>query len=170
MTPEEIMQQIQFFNKYSRFLYEKGRRETWGQTVSRTVEFLKKQAGEALDDDTINTIFMSIFNQEISPSMRLMATAGKSADTNQLGVYNCSFLPLSSVGDLYDLTILLGHGVGVGFSVEKSYVDQWEDVPVFTKNVYNIEIEDSIQGWAFSFLAQLSNALDGFREIGRAHV
>lgn len=163
MTPEEIMQQIQFFNKYSRFLYEKGRRETWGQTVSRTVEFLKKQAGESLDDDTMNAIFMSIFNQEISPSMRLMATAGKSADTNQLGVYNCSFLPLSRVGDLYDLTILLGHGVGVGFSVEKSYVDQWEEVPVFTKNVYNIEIEDSIQGWAFSFLAQLSNALDGFR-------
>jgi hypothetical protein len=86
MTPEEIMQQIQFFNKYSRFLYEKGRRETWGQTVSRTVEFLKKQAGEALDDDTMNAIFMSIFNQEISPSMRLMATAGKSADTNS----NCA--------------------------------------------------------------------------------
>lgn len=162
MTPEDVLQKIQFLNKYSRFLYEKGKRETWGQTVARTVEYLKKQA-PLLDEDTYNKIFTSIFNQDISPSMRLMATAGKAADANQLGVYNCSFLPLSSIKDFYDLTILLGHGVGVGFSVEKRYVGEWEKVPVLTKAVYNFEVEDSIQGWAFSFYSQIANALDGYR-------
>lgn len=163
MTPEDVLQKIQYLNKYSRFLYEKGKRETWGQTVARTVDYLKKESGAALDDNTASDIFSAIFNKEISPSMRLIATAGKAADANQLGIYNCSFLPLSSIKDFYDLTILLGHGAGVGFSVEKRYVGEWEKVPVLTKTVYNFEVEDSIQGWAFSFFAQLSNALDGYR-------
>lgn len=163
MTPEDVLQKIQYLNKYSRFLYEKGKRETWGQTVARTVDYLKKESGAALDDNTASDIFSAIFNKEISPSMRLMATAGKAADANQLGVYNCSFLPLSSIKDFYDLTILLGHGVGVGFSVENTYVEQWEEVPVLTKTVYNFEVDDSIQGWAFSFYAQIANALDGYR-------
>lgn len=163
MTPEDVLQKIQYLNKYSRFLYEKGKRETWGQTVARTVDYLKKESGAALDDNTASDIFSAIFNKEISPSMRLMATAGKAADANQLGVYNCSFLPLSSIKDFYDLTILLGHGVGVGFSVEKNYVNEWEEIPVLTKTVYNFQIEDSIQGWAFSFYAQIANALDGYR-------
>ena len=164
MQPEDVLREIQYLNKYSRFLYEKGRREAWGETVTRTVEYLKKQYPD-LDDDTYNSLFMSIFNQEISPSMRLMATAGKAADANQLGIYNCSFLPLAGVRDFHDLTILLGHGVGVGFSVEEKYAREWPVIPVFSEQRYSIEIEDSIQGWAFSFLAQLSNALNGFKTV-----
>ena len=164
MQPEDVLREIQYLNKYSRFLHEKGRREAWGETVTRTVEYLKKQYPN-LDDDTYNSLFMSIFNQEISPSMRLMATAGKAADANQLGIYNCSFLPLAGVRDFHDLTILLGHGVGVGFSVEEKYVREWPAIPVFSEQRYSIEIEDSIQGWAFSFLAQLSNALNGFKTV-----
>lgn len=163
MKPEDVLQKVQFLNKYSRFLHEKGKRETWGQTVARTVDYLKQQSGAALDDNTASSIFSAIFNKEISPSMRLMATAGKSADANQIGVYNCSFLPLSRIKDFYDLTILLGHGVGVGFSCEGKYVREWEEVPVLTKTVYNFQVEDSIQGWAFSFYAQIANALDGYR-------
>src|SRR5918911_277205 len=34
------IQKFQFFDKYSRFDYDKGRRETWIETVDRTVAFL----------------------------------------------------------------------------------------------------------------------------------
>lgn len=39
--PTEI-QKFQFFDKYSRFDYGKGRRETWIETVDRAVNFLKE--------------------------------------------------------------------------------------------------------------------------------
>lgn len=163
MKPQEILQNVQFLNKYSKFLHEEGRRETWQETVQRTVDYLKNSAH--LDEETAASIFQAIFDNKISPSMRLMATAGKGADANQIGIYNCSFLPLSRVGDVYDLTILLGHGVGAGFSVENVYVEQWETVPTLSNVRYSVEIDDSIQGWAWSILALISNALDGHRTV-----
>ena len=40
------LQQFQFFDKYSRFNYELGRRETWIETVDRAVDYLYELAGD----------------------------------------------------------------------------------------------------------------------------
>ena len=39
------LQKFQFFDKYSRFNYDLGRRETWVETVDRAVSFLHELAG-----------------------------------------------------------------------------------------------------------------------------
>lgn len=161
MKPEDVLQEVQFLNKYARFDYAKGKRETWAQTVQRTVDYLRKQTGDVMTDDEYNDIFLAIFNKEVSPSMRLMATAGKGADQNQVGIYNCSFLPLESHYDLYDLTLLLGHGVGVGFSVEQCYISEWPSLPEKTKTTRQFVIPDRIEGWASSILFQLACAFEG---------
>ena len=161
MIPEQVLQEIQFLNKYARFDHVKGKRETWAQTVQRTVDYLRKQTGATMTDEEANDIFMAIFNKEVSPSMRLMATAGKGADHNQVGIYNCSFIPLETQFDLYDLTLLLGHGVGVGFSVESRYVDKWPTLATDQRVTVNYQIPDSIEGWAASILFQIGSALDG---------
>ena len=36
------LQKFQFYDKYARFSYEHGRRETWVETVDRTIDFLKE--------------------------------------------------------------------------------------------------------------------------------
>ena len=107
---------------------------------------------------------MSIFNQEISPSMRLMATAGRQ-QTQINEIYNCSFLPLAGVRDFHDLTILLGHGVGVGFSVEEKYVREWPAIPVFQSSVIRLRLRIQFRDGLLVFLAQLSNALNGFKTV-----
>lgn len=161
MDAQNVMKKIQFLNKYSRYSHEFGKRENWSQTVSRTVAYLAEQAGEAIDLKTELEIYQAIWKEEISPSMRLLATAGKAAEANQVGVYNCSFLPLQHTKDFYDLSILLGHGVGVGFSVEKIYVDKWPTLPKVSRPTHVLDVEDSIQGWADSFLFQINAALEG---------
>lgn len=161
MQPEKVLQKIQYLNKYARFDYEKGKRESWPVTVQRAVDYLKKQAGPAMTDEEYNDIYMAIFNEEVSPSMRLMATAGKGADQNQVGIYNCSFLPIESEYDLYDLTLLLGHGVGVGFSVESRYVNRWPTLPAKVQGSVSYTIPDTIEGWASSILFLLQSAYEG---------
>jgi len=161
MKPEQALQEIQYLNKYARFDHGKGKREMWAQTVQRTVDYLRKQTGDVMTDEEFNDIFMAIFNKEVSPSMRLMATAGKGADQNQVGIYNCSFIPLETPFDLYDLTLLLGHGVGVGFSVENRYVSQWPTLPAKQKGSVAFTIPDTIEGWAASILFLLQIAYEG---------
>ena len=160
MLPQELMSTVQFLNKYSRYDFRKGSRESWPQTVDRVVDYLYEKAG-VMTSEEYDELRLAIYNREVSPSMRLMATAGAAADVNQVSIYNCSYLPLERPADMYDLTILLGHGVGVGFSIENVYVDKWGRLESRSGVNVRHQIGDTIQDWALSFMVQIHNAFEG---------
>jgi ribonucleoside-triphosphate reductase (thioredoxin) len=70
------LQKFQFFDKYSRFNYDLGRRETWVETVDRSVDFLHELAGARLPSETYARIRRAILEMRSMPSMRLLAMAG----------------------------------------------------------------------------------------------
>ena len=47
------LQKFQFYDKYSRFNYDLGRRETWVETVNRAVDFLKELSDYRLADGNL---------------------------------------------------------------------------------------------------------------------
>src|SRR5438067_8898677 len=73
------IQKFQFFDKYSRFDYDKGRRETWIETVDRSVSFLHElvQANTGIDlgADLYERVRRMILGMKSMPSMRLLAMA-----------------------------------------------------------------------------------------------
>src|SRR5260221_242260 len=73
------IQQFQFFDKYARFNYNLGRRETWIETVDRATDYLKEISHEKLDPKDYERIRLGILNMSASPSMRLLAMAGDAA-------------------------------------------------------------------------------------------
>lgn len=83
------LQEFVFYDKYSRYRYDLGRRETWVETVDRAVEFLKELSRNKLNEEDYNSIHYAILNMEVMPSMRLMAMAGEAARRNHLSIYNC---------------------------------------------------------------------------------
>src|SRR5919199_4677387 len=87
------IQKFQFFDKYSRFDYEKGRRETWIETVDRAVSFLHElvstNTGVDLGSETYEHLRRMILEMRSMPSMRLLAMAGPAARRDNTSVYNC---------------------------------------------------------------------------------
>lgn len=160
MNSAETMEYLQYLNKYARYDYNLGRRESWEETVNRVVDYLMEVGGDAFAAEKAN-IYDAIYYHEVSPSMRLMASAGKSAQRNGVSIYNCSYLPLSTPQDFSDVTLLLGHGVGVGFSVESEFVDMWPEVPERSNTVYAFKVPDSIEGWSLSIKILIEAALEG---------
>ena len=59
------LQKFQFFDKYSRFNYELGRRETWIETVDRAVDFLHELAGDRLPAETYERIRRGILEMRV---------------------------------------------------------------------------------------------------------
>ena len=160
MTPSETMQEIQFLKTYARKVESGERRETWRETVERVTDFLMEVGGPAVHGER-ERIFNAILRREVSPSMRLLPTAGQAARDNGIGVYNCSYLPLDCSESFNDLTMLLGHGTGVGFSVEGYFVDMWPSVPQRNGQVQHLSIPDTIEGWAHSIKFLVDCALEG---------
>lgn len=163
MSASEVMSYITFLDKYSRYDWEKGRRESWEETVKRATDFLAETGN--LTSEEYDLIYNAILNKKVSPAMRLLSTAGTAAKLNNASIYNCSYLPLESSQDFHDLTLLLGLGVGVGFSVEKCFVNLLGMVNLPSGRVYQFTIQDNIYSWAESIKFLIEHYLDGNRVV-----
>jgi intein/homing endonuclease len=156
------LQKFQFFDKYSRFNYELGRRETWVETVDRTVAFLHELAGSRLPAETYERIRQAILHMRAMPSMRLLAMAGAAARRSNITLYNCSYQPVESIDSFVEALIISMSGCGVGFSVESRYVENFPRVkrqtgskrPVFV-------VPDSAEGWAEALRLGLETWFEG---------
>lgn len=142
------LQKFQFFDKYSRFNYDLGRRETWVETVDRAVSFLKEISKNKLEKKDYERIRKSILEMRATPSMRLLASAGESARRQNICIYNCSYMPADSIDAFCEALLISMSGCGVGFSVEGKYVENLPRVKRQTGTTSQIHvIQDTTEGW-----------------------
>jgi ribonucleoside-diphosphate reductase alpha chain len=157
-------------SRYARFVDDKGRRENWGETVDRYVNYIFDRTPTLNSTTNANYNFAklkteirsAIYNLELMPSMRAMMTAGKSADRDNTCVYNCSYLPVDDPKSFDEAMFILLCGTGVGFSVESKYISQLPEVPdrLFDSE-HTIAVHDSKEGWAKSLRLLLANLWAG---------
>jgi|TARA_R110001592_G_scaffold238_4_gene1345 ribonucleoside-diphosphate reductase alpha chain len=149
-------QQYIHTSRYARFIDDKGRRETWDETVTRYFDFmqnhLKKNFNYNLDNKTRDALEEHVLNLNIMPSMRALMTAGAALERDNTAGYNCSYIPIDDVRSFDEVMYILLCGTGVGFSVERKSVDK---LPVIAEEFSDsdtvIVVQDSKAGWAKSF-------------------
>lgn len=143
------LQKFQFYDKYSRFNYDLGRRETWIETVTRAVDYLKELSENKLPEETYERIKQGILTMKVMPSMRLLAMAGPAARRNNIAIYNCSYMPVDSIDSFVEALIISMSGCGVGYSVERRYVEQFPRIARQSGNpAKTFVVPDSSEGWA----------------------
>ena len=145
-------QQFIHLSRYSRWDYDKKRRETWSETVDRYINFFREHLQEQHDydpDGEIEEIREAILKQEIMPSMRCLMTAGPALKKENIAGYNCSYVQVDSPRSFDEILYVLMNGTGVGFSVESKYT---EKLPIVPEELFPTEttvvVADSKLGWA----------------------
>jgi ribonucleoside-diphosphate reductase alpha chain/ribonucleoside-triphosphate reductase len=132
-----------YYRTYSRWLPEKGRRETWKETCVRAVEYNVGLGKKFLDDKNVNrgssklwdlqdkynhewnvkeaqTLFHNMFNLKQFLSGRTLWVGGTEASKKYpLSNFNCAFVEINKWEDMCDLFYLLLIGTGVGFGCSK---------------------------------------------------
>ena len=146
-------QQFIHLSRYSRFLWEEGRRETWTETVSRYFDFFKEDLMEKhnydLSDSDRNELEEAVLDLKVMPSMRCLMTAGPALKKENIAGYNCSYLAIDRVQAFDELLYILMNGTGVGFSVERQFVTKLPVVAEdFNDTETTITVADSKIGWA----------------------
>jgi len=156
------IQKFQFFDKYSRYNYNLGRRETWVETVDRTMDFLYELAGGSVATKQYSRMRKAILEMRVMPSMRLLAMAGDATRRSNITMYNCSYLPVSDIDCFVEALIVSMCGCGVGYSVERKYVEQFPRI-ARQNNFRPIKyvIEDTSEGWANALRVGLNAWFDG---------
>jgi len=133
-------------SRYARWLPEKGRRETWEETVTRYCDFWKARHQDVFP---YQEVWNAIYNLEVMPSMRALMTAGPALERDNISGFNCSYIPVDDVRAFDEIMFILMNGTGVGYSVERQYVAKLPEVAEsFHDSDTVVTVADSKQGWA----------------------
>lgn len=156
-----LYQEFIHLSRYSRWLPEKKRRETWQETVSRYFNFfeehLQENCGYKLRADLRKELEEAVLKLDIMPSMRALMTAGEALKREAVAGFNCSYAVIDNPRAFDEILYILMNGTGVGFSVEQQYVSK---LPIIADEFYDTDttiiVADSKLGWAKAFKELLS--------------
>ncbi len=155
-----------YYTTYSKWIPEKGRRETWLETIERYLDFMRENVGEKFSEKDYNEIREYMLNMKALGSMRLLWGAGKAARATNVCAYNCSFIAPAAWQDFAEVMYVLMCGTGVGFSVEHQTVEQ---LPIIQKQkgekVITHVIKDSKEGWGDSLVVGMKRWSEGLDVI-----
>lgn len=153
--------------KYSRWIPELKRRETWPETVFRYCTFMfdwiAEGYGYRFTEDEQREIVEYIILLRTMPSMRAMMTAGLALELDHAAAYNCAYAPVDDLKSHDEAFYLSMCAVGVGFSVERQWIGRCPDLPrTLQRCDAVIEVPDDRIGWAESYRRMLSMLFNGF--------
>ena len=161
-----LYQEQTALTKYSRWSDDLERREFWPETVFRYWDFManhiQRNFGYLIPEETQTEIFEGILFLHFMPSMRAMMTAGVALERDHAAAYNCAYAPVDRVLTHDEAFYLTMCSCGVGFSVERQYINRLPFLPDSLKQIdHTIVVPDDKIGWAESYRKLLSLLYEG---------
>jgi ribonucleoside-diphosphate reductase alpha chain len=153
-------------SRYARWIEKEKRRESWEETVKRYFDFfevqLKEQNSYIMSSELRSELENAVLNLEVMPSMRALMTAGEALRRDNTAGYNCSYIVINRVRAFDEILYILMCGTGVGFSVERQYVEKLPTIAEhFSPSDTTIIVEDSKAGWAKAYKELISLLIGG---------
>jgi ribonucleoside-triphosphate reductase len=148
-------------SRYARHLPEKARREDWHETTQRWIDHFRGVYPQ-VQAHHWSMLQDSILKLDALPSMRSVMTAGPALARTAVSAYNCAYLPVDHPRSFDEAMYILLCGTGVGFSVEKKYVEKLPTTPAnleYSQEV--IVVGDSKEGWCEAYQTLLSRLWSG---------
>ena len=165
MTLPTEYQNFIHLSRYSRWLEEEGRRETWDETIARYFDFFEEHLQDnnnyKVTKNDRKQLEDAILNQAIMPSMRSLMTAGEALKRDNVSGYNCAYTSAGRVRSFDEILYVLMCGTGMGFSVERGFITKLPTIAEdFEDSDTTIVVQDSKLGWAKAY-KELTSLLIG---------
>ena len=144
---QEILSSVTVYNKYSKFIPEINRRETWEEIVQRNMAMhIRKFPNLRKEIQEVYNKF--VMTKKVLPSMRSMQFGGTPIELSNTRIFNCAFLPIDDIDAFSETMFLLLSGTGVGYSVQTHHINRLPVVLGTKEKQRRFLIGDSIEGWA----------------------
>ncbi|MDD3544769.1 MAG: recombinase [Kiritimatiellae bacterium] len=158
----ESLQNYVFTSKYSRYIPEKLRRETFDEAVERVIDMHRRHfAAKGLDiEDLLSVCEGAIKRRMVLGSQRAMQFGGDPILRKNARIYNCTTSYCDRPRFFQEALWLLLCGCGVGFSVQRHHIDKLPGISKPGISSATFVIPDTIEGWADALGALLSTYFD----------
>jgi hypothetical protein len=141
------------YAKYSHYLPEKKRRETWPEIVDRVFGMHERKFAKQLaESEEFRSDFefakRMVRKKRVLGSQRALQFAGPWIERENFKLFNCSAQYIDRPRAFSEGMYVLLCGVGLGFSVQKEHVNKLPNLHPIGDSWRKFKIEDSIEGWS----------------------
>ncbi len=155
----QALQDYVFTSKYSRYIPEKSRRETFEEAIDRVIDMHRRHfQAKGIDvEDLLEEARAGMHNRLVLGSQRAMQFGGDPILRKNARMYNCTTSYCDRPRFFQEALWLLLCGSGVGFSVQTHHIAKLPAIskPRGAEMIYHVP--DTIEGWADSLGVLLSS-------------
>ncbi len=155
----ESLKSYVFTSKYSRYIPEKMRRETFDEAVERVIDMHRRHfTAKGIDvEDLLKICEEGMKQRMVLGSQRAMQFGGDPILKKHARIYNCTTSYCDRPRFFQEALWLLLCGCGVGFSVQTHHVDKLPDIKRPMGANATFLVPDTIEGWADALGVLLSS-------------
>jgi ribonucleoside-diphosphate reductase alpha chain len=149
MSTESLKNYV-FTSKYSRYIPEKMRRETFEEAVDRVIDMHRRFfTAKHLDvEDLLAICEKAMKKRLVLGSQRAMQFGGDPILRKNARIYNCTTSYCDRPTFFQEALWLLLCGCGVGFSVQTHHIAKLPGIALPSHNGATFVIPDTIEGWS----------------------
>lgn len=146
----ESLKNYVFTSKYSRYIPEKMRRETFDEAVERVIAMHRSHfAAKGIElEDLLTLCERAMKKRMVLGSQRAMQFGGDPILRKNARIYNCTTSYCDRPRFFQEALWLLLCGCGVGFSVQTHHIDKLPGIRKPAAGHAPFTIPDTIEGWA----------------------
>lgn len=147
-----------FTAKYSRYLSDKKRRETWKESVDRVRAMMLEKYADKNIEERINWAYDMMYKKRVLGSQRALQFGGEPIFKHHARIYNCVSSYIDRLRFFQECMYLLLCGCGAGFSVQKHHIANLPSLlSIAPDGNKKFVIEDNIEGWSDAVGALVSS-------------
>ena len=155
-----VMSQTKFYEGYSRWDDDKGRYESWDESVSRVMGMHRDYYVEKMTPELQLLIDEAESSYKLKYALgaqRALQFGGDQLLKHMMRMYNCTSTYADRPRFFSELFYVLLCGAGAGFSVQKHHADKMPSIAERKKQAKGWVVEDSVEGWADALGALMSS-------------
>ena len=179
-----------FYSRYSHYLPEHKRRETWSEAVQRVYDMHRLYYKEQIEKvpqlaEEIDFAESQQKKKRVLAAQRTFQFGGAPILKHNVRLYNCSATHIDRPRVFAEALYVLLCGCGVGFSVQHPHISKLPSIKKRSNTTKTHIVGDSIEGWSDAVGVLMASYFDSNDEewkeykgktvifdykIGRAHV
>lgn len=163
---KELLKNLKFYDSYSKYREDLGRKETWEESVDdvMSMHYNKfKHLPELIPHlDKATSMYK---DGKVLASQRNLQYREEQILKSNTRLFNCSSTYIDRPEVFKEILFVLLNGAGMGYSVEKRFINKLPKIQHRKDTTVTYQIEDSIQGWANALDKLMMSFFEGSEQI-----
>ncbi len=163
---KELLRNLKFYDSYSKYRQDLNRKETWEESVDDVMSMHRnKFAGIEGLTPYLDKVTRMYKGGKILASQRSLQYREEQILKSNTRLFNCASTYIDRPEVFKEILFVLLNGCGMGYSVEKRFVDKLPKIQNRKDETVTYQIEDSIQGWGNALDVLMNSFFEGTEQV-----